>query len=151
MGQRGGVERQVFWQFAGLGHSSTIGRAHLQCASPRWGILVFSIEFEFYFSKMVKSISKSINFQSKRKCIHYWSLFSLLRITIDDFLANFDSLAVCHLPPEANASSSKLWSAQRFRGKWIKNFSAGGRPKFKGIGSHSLLHFLSFERFNHNR
>lgn len=46
---------------------------------------------------------------------------------------NFDALCICHLPPEVSVSSSKLWNSQLFRSRWVRNYSAGGRPKFKGM------------------
>ena len=66
------------------------------------------------------------------------SVNALRRIRLEDFLYNFDALCICHLPPELSVSSSKLWNSHLFRSRWVRNYSAGGRPKFKG--AHCVLY-----------
>ncbi|KAK6998453.1 calpain-9 [Biomphalaria glabrata] len=46
----------------------------------------------------------------------------------EDFLANFDTLDICHLTPDAPVDVQKRWHTVEFHGKWIEHFSAGGRP-----------------------
>uniref|UniRef100_A0A0B7A6W7 Calpain catalytic domain-containing protein n=1 Tax=Arion vulgaris TaxID=1028688 RepID=A0A0B7A6W7_9EUPU len=46
----------------------------------------------------------------------------------DDFLANFDNLYICNLTPDSPIETPRKWEAVEHSGRWVKGFSAGGRP-----------------------
>lgn len=57
-------------------------------------------------------------------------------MSLEDFIANFDYLDICHLtepPPVISKSSSAYHSLHNFpsvhlRGRWLRGVSCGGRP-----------------------
>ncbi|KAH9519565.1 Calpain-1 catalytic subunit [Bulinus truncatus] len=46
----------------------------------------------------------------------------------EDFLANFDTLDVCHFSSDTPMDVQKRWHSLEFHGRWMDNFNAGGRP-----------------------
>uniref|UniRef100_A0A1I8HCJ4 Calpain catalytic domain-containing protein n=1 Tax=Macrostomum lignano TaxID=282301 RepID=A0A1I8HCJ4_9PLAT len=49
----------------------------------------------------------------------------------EDFVANFDTLDMCHAPPEAGGDSAKRWAVQAMTGVWKPGQTAGGRPAYR--------------------
>ena len=49
-----------------------------------------------------------------------------------DFLDNFTSLDICNLSPETNTMAMKQWIPHTYHSRWVKGYSAGGRPACRG-------------------
>lgn len=45
-----------------------------------------------------------------------------------DFLQRYDSLEICNLTPDAPVEMPKQWYTAEFHQRWVRGFSAGGRP-----------------------
>ncbi|KAL4237592.1 hypothetical protein ACF0H5_002306 [Mactra antiquata] len=46
----------------------------------------------------------------------------------NDFLKNFDTVDICNLTPDSPIDMPRQWHTTEFHGRWLKGFSAGGRP-----------------------
>ncbi|VDI72465.1 Hypothetical predicted protein [Mytilus galloprovincialis] len=45
-----------------------------------------------------------------------------------DFLQKYDTLEICNLTPDAPVEMPKQWHTAEFHHRWVRGFSAGGRP-----------------------
>lgn len=50
----------------------------------------------------------------------------------NDFLKNFDTVDICNLTPDSPIDMPRQWHTTEFHGRWLKGFSAGGRPTLRG-------------------
>lgn len=66
----------------------------------------------------------------------------------DDFVANFDNLYICNLTPDAPLDAPRKWEVVEHNGRWIKGFSAGGRPSREGIFFYNGSHHGTFLQYN---
>ena len=50
------------------------------------------------------------------------------RMSLEDFVKNFDSLEICNLTPDAlEEDTGKFWAVSMAHSKWVEDVSAGGR------------------------
>lgn len=62
------------------------------------------------------------------------------RMEFGDFLQRYDSLEICNLTPDAPVEMPKQWYTAEFHQRWVRGFSAGGRPSNSGkyFGGHII-------------
>lgn len=49
-----------------------------------------------------------------------------------DFQKYFDTVDICNLTPDSPIDMPRQWHTTEFHGRWLKGFSAGGRPTLRG-------------------
>ncbi len=60
-------------------------------------------------------------------------LFNTFRMDFRDFVQVFDTIDLCHLPPDAPLVTHKKWKVHEFHGSWQAGVNAGGRPVCQGM------------------
>ena len=66
----------------------------------------------------------------------------------NDFLKNFDTLDICNLTPDSPIDMPRQWHTNEFHGRWLRGFSAGGRPTFRGTANSKCVGFFKWNLDN---